>query len=37
VESKQVGRKGAAREALTRSFREYMKRYVAERRGALAR
>jgi branched-chain amino acid aminotransferase len=37
VESKKVGRTGAAREALTRSFREYLKKYVADRRGALAR
>ena len=37
VESKKVGRSGAAREALTRAFREYTKKYVAEHRGALAR
>jgi branched-chain amino acid aminotransferase len=37
VEGKQVGPAGAAREALTRSFGEYLRKYVAERRGALAR
>lgn len=37
VEGKKVGRTGAAREALTRAFREYTKKYVAEHRGALAR
>ncbi len=36
VEGKKVGPAGAAREALTRAFRVYLKKYVAEHREAVA-
>jgi branched-chain amino acid aminotransferase len=37
VEGKKVGPKGAAREALTRAFGEYLRKYVAEHRQAVTR
>jgi branched-chain amino acid aminotransferase len=37
VEGKKTGAHGAPREALTRSFGEYVRKYVAEHRAALAR
>jgi hypothetical protein len=37
VEGTKVGPAGAARERLTRAFGEYVRKYVTEHRGAMAR